>query len=292
LDTITKKKSTFKFDLDTPSSAEASGRGFTLGKMFSQGFRKGSDSGGGPLSAFTKKWNEFATAFPAEITILMRYFLLLIGPIATVGSALASILTAAISSVYVAVVGLGAAFAGVFAGIAYGVMLGKKSLETIKDSFPETQKALDKLKNAFEKVDVPTFAEEWEGSLRRFANTLATSLEMDTVAENLGKSASEITNAFSDVLDSKAWSGFVDAIEGPLANAISGLGTGLGSIFSVALQWMTAAAPIAERLGEQFSKWAEGLDKALTKDPSTMQAFLGAAETAIGVIGPLVANLA
>jgi phage-related protein len=305
---LNKRKITLKVNVDTPSAGKVAAEGNLLGRIFGKAFQSGAKkigASGNPFAAMFdkvgngvdfvgRKWKELAVAMPAGLQFILANFLLLIGPISTVGSALGSVLIPLVGALGVAIGGLTAAIAGFGAAAGYAIALAVKSFDVFKEKFPETEAAIQNLKDAFNKVDVPAFAAEWSESLKNFSNTLADSLRFDEVAANLGKATATITDSFTAVLKSPAWTGFVSAIEGPLSSSLAGIGTGLAGVFGVALQWMTAAAPLAQTLGEQFAIWGTNLNAALatTDGQAGLTSFMTIAANTIGALVPLVSNLA
>jgi len=281
-------------DIDTPPRAEMTARGFLLGRAFGDAFSQGSSSsGGGFLDTFKSRYNEFLTAFPAGVTVIGRYIGVLGGPIATLGSAIGGMLVAAIGSAAFAASGLAAAIGGIGPAAAYSIALAVKSFDYFKTSMPDVAASITGLKDAFTKVDVPAFAQAWGGSLKEFADTLSTSLRFDTVAQNLGEAMASITDAFTAVLQSPAWTGFVDAIEGPLATAFASIGGGLASVMSGVLTLVTAAAPFTQQIAAAFAAWATSWNDMIEAANSSgaLTTFFMQARDALFTIVDLALNL-
>lgn len=283
-------------DLDTPSKGDAEKEGRGLGAAFSDAFRKalGRDKGrSGVFDSLKSEWNQFLYAFPAEVTLLLRYFGLISTELGALGSGVGGILTAAIGALGNAIVGLGAAFASLGPAAAYGIGLATAAVGQFEKSFPPTYQAIERLKAAFTEVDVPAFAREWEGSVRSFANTLAASLEGDTIAANLGQAAAGVTNAFTAVLQSPGWTGFVTAMETRIPDALQAIGTGFAQAFSALLPFLTAAAPLAESLGTQFLEWATSLSEFTNSAVglATMRDLFAEMSQSISVVTSLISNL-
>jgi phage-related protein len=250
---------------------QASREGNTLGSLFASAFRKataglgrGSGSRGGIFDGIKSEWNQFLYAFPAEITLLLRYIGVIGTELSALGSGIGATLTATVASLGGAVLGLGSAFAAVMPGIVYSIALGTAAMKEFESSFPETASAVQRLKDAFSEVDVPAFTREWEGSVRRFANTLAESLETDTVAENLGKAASQITDAFTGVINSPGWQTFTTSLETTIPSALVGFGRGVANLTQVLLPFLSMAAELADALGARFEAWSESFREAQT----------------------------
>jgi phage-related protein len=228
-----------------------------------------------------------------EMQLIIAAVIAGFGELSALSSGFAASLTAIIGSVVTAASGAALALGGMGVGIAYAFALAKTSLTLMEDKFPKTQAALEHLKTAFMEVDVPTFAEEWSGSLEKFANTLADSLTFDTVAENLGEATAGITDAFTKLLESKSWVAFVDAIEGPISNGIEGLGIGFAGAMEGVLGLLAAAAPLAEALGNMFGQWGTEFAKSMEdigkdeKFKKFMDDSLTAIDAIFDILGPL-----
>jgi phage-related protein len=285
-----------KVELDTPAPGAVAAEGAALGKIFSSAFNRSTSKGASGDSFFKplqSEWNQFLYAFPAEVTLLLRYFALIGSELGSIGSGVGASLTALIGSLGSAIVGLGAAAASTFPAMVYSIGLAVASFKEFEKSFPATTAAISRLKAAFSDVDVPAFAAQWEGSVRKFANTLATSLETDKIATNLGKVAAQVTNAFTGVISSPAWTGFVGAMETTIPAALGAVGVGFANLSSAILPFLTAAAPLAQSLGEQFQAWSAGLSATANSAAglTSMKNFLAEAGTSLSNVIDLVTGL-
>ena len=174
-------------------------------------------------------------------------------------------------------------FAAILPNLIYGISLANKSLEIFDERGGAAGRALQRLKDAFGKVDAGAFAREWEGAFTRFSNALAKSLEEDRIGEMTGKAFSKFTDAFTAVIESPAWAAFRTAMETSLPNALAAFGTGGASLLSGILSVLTAAAPFAERMANAFASWADEWAKAMeiaNQDGSLADFFEEAFESA------------
>lgn len=159
-----------------------------------------------------------------------------------------------------AVVPLGAALAPT----AYGFFLMKESITQLKDAGGPAAKAMERLGDAFKKVDVPAFTEGFEKPFTNMVNTLAKSLEDETIGTALGKSMGSIMDAFTGVLESGAWKMFVEAMQTTLPAAMGAFGRGSASVFEGLLTVMATLSPLTQQMGESFEKWGRSFADAMT----------------------------
>lgn len=179
---------------------------------------------------------------------------------------------------------------GVLAPLALGFVAAIAGLKDLKKYAPQAATALAGLKKEFTGVAVPALMKEWGDSLARFFATLKGFLSADLFA-GIGKAFAAITDAINNVLSSGVGKKFAEAIAGPLTQALSTLGQALGPLLSTVLQFLTAAAPFAVILADQFLLWAQNLEKAFGENvasgkfQSFMELAITALDSVLGLIG-------
>jgi len=256
--------------------------------------RGGDDSGTSFATRFSRaigKANIFS-ALDDEVKLVIGLIAATFSETAGLASGLAASLTALVAGLAQAVGGL-SAVAAILPGVAYGFALAQNGLSRVEELAPKASKALDGLKDAFENADVPFFMREWEDSLANFADTLANSIRFDKIATNLGKATADITDAFTDILNSPAWTGFVSAMETEIPDAITGFGIGLAGLTSAFISFADAAAPAATILGAEFSAWGQSIADAVAaanESGALTQWLIDAGET-LGIVLDLVGSL-
>lgn len=256
--------------------------------------RGGDDSGTSFATRFSRaigKANIFS-GLDDEVKLVLGIIAATFSETAGLASGLSASLVALVAGLAQAVGGL-SAIAAVLPGVAYGFALAQNGLSRVEELAPKASKALDNLKDAFENADVPFFMREWEDSLANFADTLANSLRFDKIATNLGKATADITDAFTDILNSPAWTGFVRAMETEIPDAITGFGIGIAGLTSAFISFADAAAPAASILGAEFSAWGQSIADAVAaanESGALTQWLIDAGET-LGIVLDLVGSL-
>lgn len=185
-------------------------------------------------------------------------------------------ITAAVASGGQQIVGLGSAVGGTLTALAgqvsyaagafiplvavlpnaaYGIGLMVSSLDELTDRAGPVKDAIDQIKGAFE-VDSDAFADQWEDALGVFLATLATKIEEGGVGDAMGRAAAQVTDAFTEVLNSPAFARFLEQMGTTLPNALAGFGSGLATALQGAADVLAVAAPFAERIAAAFDTWA------------------------------------
>lgn len=254
----------------------------------------GDDSGKSFATRFSnaiKKGNIFS-GLDDEVKLVIGLIAATFSETAGLASGLSASLVALVAGLAQAAAGL-SAVAAVLPGVAYGFALAQNGLERIDELAPKAAGALDNLKDAFENADVPFFMAEWEDSLANFANTLAESLRFDTIAQNLGRATADITDAFTAILNSPAWTSFVAAMETSIPDAITGFGVGVAGLTSAFLSFAAAAGPAASILGAEFAAWGQSIADAVqaANESGALTQFLIDAGETLGIVLDLVGSL-
>lgn len=256
--------------------------------------RGGDDSGSSFASRFgaaLKKGNIFS-GLDDEVKLVLGIIAATFSETAGLASGLAANLVALVAGLAQAAAGL-SSLAAVLPGVAYGFALASNGLSRVDELAPKAATALDGLKDAFENADVPFFMREWEDSLASFADALANSLRFDQIATQLGQATAQITDAFTAVVNSPAWTSFVQAMETYIPDAIAGLGIGFAGLLSAFLSFSAAAGPAAFILGAEFAQWGRDIAAAVqaaNESGALTQFLIDAAET-LGVVLDLVGSL-
>lgn len=257
-------------------------KGEETGDKFGDGFWKGARKNLG------KPFDFLDQQAKAIALILVASF----GEVATLFSGLSASALALGGSLVTAASALGV-MAGLLPALGYGIGLAVSGLGRVKELAPEAAKGIENLKNAFSEADVPRFMAEWEESLARFTNVLANSLRFDHIAEGLGQATAQITDAFTAVLESPAWTGFVGAMETLLPKSLAAVGMGLAGITSAILDIITAAAPAIAVMSGQFRQWGEGIAEAAAaaRADGGLQRFFLDGAVSLGLLLDLVGDL-
>lgn len=262
-------------DFDKRASKQSSNSGKKAGKSFGGGFRGGLDK-------------EMVLA----ITAIIAGF----AELSTLASGLSAVMVSLAGSLFSAL-GAMSTLSALLPGLAYGFALASNAIQDIDKYLPGAKAAIEDLKKSFE-IDTMAFAKQWEPALREFSQTLADSLRFDTIGARLGEAMANVTETFTNVLNSPAWKGFVDAMETDIPDALTLFGAGLANVTAGLLSFMDAAAPVAKQLGLDFLSWSQSFADFLSvanESGALTAMFSGMRDVflAIGdVLGPLAGALA
>lgn len=223
------------------------------------------------------------------------------GPMATLGSLASSALLSIAAAAGAAVAAL-APLIGVLGPLIFGLtqlkdlMFDKKgnfNLKELAAVAPEAAKGIENLRQAFKKIDASAFGKAINEPLANFTNTLADKLEFDTLAHETGLAFAQILDGLTATMEG-AWVDFTDAMEGPLTNALGNIGAAFtGPLLSGFLDFLTATAPLAEKLSEIFLVWAENFGAAMAEGKEsgtlleTFEGFLPALESVLNLFGAI-----
>lgn len=198
----------------------------------------------------------------------------------------------ALAAVAAGVVAALAPLAGILAPLALGVLAAVNGFKRIKELAPEAATALAGLKAQFKDVAVPALMKEWGDSLGKFFTSLKGFLSADIFA-GIGKAFAGITDALAGVLNGDVGKQFKEALAGPLTDALATLGSALGPLLAVLLEFLTASAPYAQILADMFLTWATNLEKAFSGAVAdgSFQTFMDKAITALTVFFDLIGNI-
>ena len=208
---------------------------------------------GKAMDKFKQSWARMDSTVKMVLTLIAAGA----SPIATLGSGLSGAVTAIASSLALAANTIVPLAAGV-AALAVGGFLAAKAFAQIRAEFPRIQTSLDGISSAWA-TQAANFGAQWGSSIDNLLDSISTKLGAVDFGTGLGAAFAEITNAFNNIVWDGPFESFLTALGGPLAKASQGLGVGLAGAISMVLSWMTAAAPVAQQLGEMFGAWGQNL---------------------------------
>lgn len=280
-----REKTIAKHNAEVADSGKETGRKFA--DNFTKESKKGLKANGPDMLGFL---DDQAKAIAG---IIVATF----GPASGLASGLAASLVALGGSLLSSLTAL-SSVAAALPGLGYGFALASSGLGRVEELAPKAAAGIKDLKSAFEDADVPRFMKQWESSLAEFTHTLANSLRFDQIAEGLGNAMASITSAFTGVLQSPAWTAFVQAMETIIPQAIANFGIGIAGVTEAFLAFSAAAGPALGVISNGFKQW--GIELAAVAEQAladgSLTNFLIQATTSIellmGFLGPLAQGLA
>lgn len=207
------------------------------------------------------------------------------GPMAAGLSGVAASGTAVVSSLALAAaaaVPLGAAMLGI--GVAVG--LAATAMENMKKKFPGIEKAANKVGDAWGK-QADRFGMQWGAALTTFLSTFASKLAKYDFGTPMGKAVSNITDAFTGVLNSPGFDALMKALSTDLPKAVEGFGKGLAGMVGGLSSLLAGAAPVAAQLGADFEGWGAKFSKSMEtmrKSGKLQEVFEKARESLLAVL--------
>lgn len=305
------------FDLnDTLKLGDISrGTGEEQGTLFSQGFGDGVKKASGDMDAPLKDFNRraskqseksgkdssksfgkgFRGGLDKEVILALTAIIAGFAELSTLASGLSAVMVSLGGSLFSSIGAL-STLSALLPGLAYGFALAGNALSDIPKFMPEAVAAVEDLKKSFE-LDTGAFAAAWAPALKEFTQALADSLRFDSIGAALGQATANITQTFTNVLNSPSWVAFVEAMETTVPEALSAFGAGLANVTVGLLDFFTAASPVAKQLGIDFLAWSANFAEFLRvgRETGALTAmFTGMRDVflALGdVLGPLIAAL-
>lgn len=207
------------------------------------------------------------------------------GPIATLGSGLASGATALVSSLGMAVTSLVPLVAGAGA-FAVGIGLAVSAMDNVRAKFPGIDEAMKGIGRTW-KHQAGEFGKEWGASLDGLLSSFNDKLARTDFGTPFGIAARDITNAFTDIVNGPAFNALLRAMESDLPAAMSGLGRGIAGVSSGLVSLIAGAAPAAKALGEDFAGWGSKIAASLEKARETgklNEVFMRSRESLLAVL--------
>lgn len=178
-------------------------------------------------------------------------------PLATVFSGLSAGLVGMVAAAAGAVAAL-SSLAAIVPLLGLGIGLAVAGLKDLSTYSPQAQASIDALKKSFTDSAVPAFMNAWKTSLTEFLGVLA-GVDLTGLATSIGGAFSKITEGFTGLLQSPAFSGFMTALQGDFSTALGNIGSALAPVIEAFMSFFTAAAPYAVILSEMFLQWANNL---------------------------------
>lgn len=186
-------------------------------------------------------------------------------PLAAILSALSSSVVGLASVLAYAAGGL-AVFAAGLTPLVAGLLpliAGMKDLDKYSSG---ARQALDGLKSTFADTAVRSFMDSFGGSLENLFNVLKGIAGNGSFFSNLGSQFAVVLDSISGAFSGDAFNGLIAAINGPLGRAFQNIGSSIGPLIEVLFTFLTAAAPVAERLAQHFNDWATAFAKTFAKE--------------------------
>lgn len=183
------------------------------------------------------------------------------GPeVAALGAGLSAALIGVASAASYAVAAL-APLAGVLAPVAGAFAAAIVGFQDLDKYAPGVKAAMDSFTEGFQDIAVGALFDQWGDSLQRFFESLSV-LNDPALFGAIGQSVASITNAFTGLISSESFTAFLDAVRGPLSEAMVSLGGAAASLLGLLLDFFTASAPYARLLAESFEQWSVSLREA------------------------------
>lgn len=207
------------------------------------------------------------------------------GHIATLGSGIAGSFTAVVSSLGSAAASI-IPLVGSMAALGVGAALAVSSFDEIKAAIPRVQQSLDAIAQTWQ-TQAARFGEAWGPAIDNLLAAFSQKLAAYDFGTPLGEAFAGITDAFTNVINGPAFSGFMQAMTTDLPAAVQGLGTGFAGAFSGLLSMLDAAAPVAKMLGEDFARWGTAIADSLqaaNKSGELTKVFEQARESLLAVL--------
>jgi phage-related protein len=184
--------------------------------------------------------------------------------LATIGSGLSGSATALVSSFAMAagsIVPLAAAAGGM--GVAIGLMVS--GMDDLKAKFPGVQVAMDNIGKTWQ-AQAKSFGETWGASLETLLSNFNSQLGKYDFGTPMGEAISRVTESFNEfMMGPGGFDSFLQALSTDLPAAVQGFGTGFSGVFGALFSMLSAAAPVAAKLGEDFKNWGLNLGIATEK---------------------------
>lgn len=217
-----------------------------------------------PVSAFERIMKKAANSIrnswlrmDSTVRAVVLSILVAGAPLATVFSGLSAGLVGIVAAAAGALAAL-SSLAGVVPALALGVGLAVAGLKDLSTYSTAAKASLDAIKTSFMETAVPEFMAQWTPALEKFLGLVA-SIDLGPLAASIGAAFSQITNAFSGLLESGAFTGFMGALEGGFSTALGNIGAALAPLIEAFMSFLTAAAPYAVQLSDMFLAWATNL---------------------------------
>ena len=257
----------------------------------SLGFDKANKSGGSFFGNMTKGFKKMPRGI--RLTIAITAAVLALGSaLSAVASGALAALTGIISSIAVAASGALAALGGLAVGFVWTFKKAADAIDMMGEAWPPAQAAMDRFAAAAED-DSMAFAQAWGPALENFLNTLSQLWEDDLWGHAAGEALAGVTDAFTDVLKSPAFTEFADAMENQIPNSILNVGTAAASLSEALLLTFAGSSDMLEEMTAGFDAWAQSIEDNAQKafDTGTMQAFfdlaLDSIDAVMGALGSI-----
>lgn len=246
------------------------------------------DTGGkktGIMSRLTSKMQTSWARMDGTVRMVISLIAAASGPMAAGLSGLAAGGTGLVSSLALAAaaaIPLGAAMVGVGVAIA----LAATAMKDMKKQFPGINKGIKEIDKAWSD-QAKSFGKQWGPALSTFLQTFADKLAKYDFGTPMGKAVSEVTKAFTGVLNSPGFDALMKALSTDLPKAVEGFGKGLAGMVGGLSSLLAGAAPVAAQLGKDFEGWGEKFSasmESMRKSGKLQEVFEKARESLLAVL--------